>query len=314
MARPRKNSLDYFPLDVDIFENEKVIAVTGDNARAEIVIIKLLCAIYRNGYFIKWSELMRMKMLRSLPGVSAGLLDDVIENLIRWDFFDKGLFDSENILTSRGIQRRFFEATKRWAGNCIDPKYLLIELPPTRKTARTQPSASKEKPANETPTAPAPELPLSSEPIPAPPAAYRKTVEQEVAEFKTDDAWANNVCTRYNLTRRQLDCYFDDFALKCDKPAHESLRDAKSHFCRWLNKQNVDQSPDAPIRAAERRAVSEKIAREEAAERAARAQTSAVTGAAALEAFMKSRGLNPDESVISALPNPQKPKPSKSQS
>lgn len=317
MARPRKNGLEYFPLDVDFFDDEKIVAISGEfGIKGELAAIKLLCAIYRNGYFIKWSDMLRMKMLKSLTGVSSELLDQILNRLIKWEFFDKNLFDSEKILTSRGIQKRFFEASKRWVGKDIEAKYLLVDHPAAHKGPRKQPqpSASKEKPANDTPTSPVPELPLSPEPIPAPPAAYRKTVEQEVAEFKADEAWANNVCTRYNLTRRQLDCYFDDFALKCDKPAHESLRDAKSHFCRWLNKQNVDQSPDAPIRAAERRAVSEKIAREEAAERAARAQTSAVTGAAALEAFKKSRGLNPDESVISALPNPQKPKPSKSQS
>ena len=30
MARPRKTGLDYFPFDVDFFEDEKIVAIAGE--------------------------------------------------------------------------------------------------------------------------------------------------------------------------------------------------------------------------------------------------------------------------------------------
>ena len=114
MARPNKIGLDYFPLDVDIFEDEKVSAISGEfGIKGEITVIKLLCAIYRNGYFILWNDLLKFKLLRSLPGISSELIESIVNRLVIWEFFDKHLFDSVKVLTSRGIQKRYFEASKR---------------------------------------------------------------------------------------------------------------------------------------------------------------------------------------------------------
>lgn len=114
MARPRKTGLDYFPFDIDFFSDEKMVAVAGEfGLKGEIVAIHLLCAIYRNGYFIEWTEMMRYKMLKELPGISADLLDGIVRRLAHWGFFDKTLLDSARVLTSRGIQRRYFEASRK---------------------------------------------------------------------------------------------------------------------------------------------------------------------------------------------------------
>lgn len=114
MARPNKIGLDYFPLDVDIFEDEKISAISGEfGIKGEITVIKLLCAIYRNGYFILWNDLLKFKLLRNLPGISSELIESIVNRLVLWEFFDKTLFDSVKVLTSRGIQKRYFEAVRR---------------------------------------------------------------------------------------------------------------------------------------------------------------------------------------------------------
>lgn len=114
MAAPNKTGLDYFPFDVDFFEDEKLEAISGEfGLKGELATIKLLCAVYKNGYFVVWNNLFKMKLLKRLPGVSTELLEQIVNRLVLWGFFDKSLFDSDKVLTSNGIQKRYFEATKR---------------------------------------------------------------------------------------------------------------------------------------------------------------------------------------------------------
>lgn len=127
MAAPSKQKLDYFPFDVDFFTDEKIEAISGEfGIKGEIVAIKLLCAIYRNGYFILWSEMLKMKLLKNLPGINPELLEQIVNRLVRWGFFDETLFNSVKVLTSTGIQKRFLEASKRRKG--VDASlYWLLE-------------------------------------------------------------------------------------------------------------------------------------------------------------------------------------------
>ena len=113
MARPNKIGLDYFPLDVDFFEDEKILAISGEFAvKGEIISLRILCEIYRNGYFVEYSELLKNKLAR-LGGLSGGLVDEVVSKLVKYGFFEESLFREFNILTSKGIQKRFIEASKR---------------------------------------------------------------------------------------------------------------------------------------------------------------------------------------------------------
>lgn len=126
MGRTRKTGLDYFSFDTDFFSNRKIVCVAGEfGIKGEIVAIKLLCAIYRNGYFMEWSESAKYTLLTQLPGISVSLLEQIVNRLVRWEFFDASLFDSDKVLTSASIQRRYFEAVK-WRKIDGNPEYLLI--------------------------------------------------------------------------------------------------------------------------------------------------------------------------------------------
>lgn len=127
MARPKEEGLKYFPFDIDFFNDEKIEAISGEfGIKGEIATIKLLCAVYRNGYFIEWNEMLKMKLLKNLPGVSLDLLEQIINRLVKWEFFDKNLFDSVKILTSHGVQKRYFEAIRR-RRKSKDYPYILID-------------------------------------------------------------------------------------------------------------------------------------------------------------------------------------------
>lgn len=126
MARPNKIGLDYFPFDIDFFEDEKIEAIFVEfGIKGEITVVKLLCAIYRNGYFILWNDRLKIKLLKNLPGISSELLEQIINRLVKWDFFNESLFNSASILTSLGIQKRYFSVIKRRKQN-EDYPYLLI--------------------------------------------------------------------------------------------------------------------------------------------------------------------------------------------
>jgi len=41
MARPNKQGLDYIPLDVGIFEDDKILAISGEfSVKGEIIVLK----------------------------------------------------------------------------------------------------------------------------------------------------------------------------------------------------------------------------------------------------------------------------------
>lgn len=126
MARPRKKGLDYFPFDVDFFNDEKIVAIAGEfGVKGEIAAVKLLCAIYRNGYFIEWNEMLLMKLLHQLPGLSSELISQIVMRLVKWGFFDKDLFD-KGIITSRNIQLRWVKLAQFVGEDFINSEYNLI--------------------------------------------------------------------------------------------------------------------------------------------------------------------------------------------
>lgn len=128
MARPNKEGLDYFPFDVDFFSDEKIGSISGEfGIKGEITAIKLLCAIYRNGYFILWNDALKMSLLRGLPGISLELLEQIVTRLVRWGFFEQTLFSTVSVLTSKGIQERYFKAIKRRKDSSNYP-YLLFNV------------------------------------------------------------------------------------------------------------------------------------------------------------------------------------------
>ena len=114
MALIEKKRLDFFPFDIDFFDDEKIVSIFSEfGSKGELVAVKLLCEVYRNGYFLEWKETVRIKLVQKMSGVSVGLLDQIVSRLVKWGFFDKTLFDTAQILTSRGIQSRYFSSYSR---------------------------------------------------------------------------------------------------------------------------------------------------------------------------------------------------------
>lgn len=113
MARPIKFGIDYFPVDVDIFDDEKVIPVSSEfGAQGEAVIIRLLCSIYRNGYYVECTESFIYKIAKQ-ANVNHEVVLGVITGLVKWGFFDEGVYSAYNVISSAGIQARWKEAVRK---------------------------------------------------------------------------------------------------------------------------------------------------------------------------------------------------------
>lgn len=126
MARPQKIGLDYFPLDVDIDQDDKVAIIEAQHGILGFaIIIKLLMKIYSEGYYYDWTEKEQILFSRRV-NVDINQVDVIIKDSIKWGMFDKELFNEHKILSSVGIQVRYLEAVKRRNKVEIAKEFLLL--------------------------------------------------------------------------------------------------------------------------------------------------------------------------------------------
>lgn len=130
MARTNKVGIDYFPFDVDFFNDEKIEFVAARfGVKGEVVALRLLCKIYRNGYYTTWTDdECTLLAKRAGDGITPSLVSDVVNELAKRGFFDESIFSRFSVLTSRGIQNRYFEATKRYKSIEAQAEYLLVNV------------------------------------------------------------------------------------------------------------------------------------------------------------------------------------------
>lgn len=128
MARPTKIGLDYFPLDVDMDQDDKIFYIeTKYGPTGFAVIIKLFMRIYKNGYYCNWGEKEQLMFSRKV-NVDINTLSDIINDCINEGLFDKNVYEKYGVLTSKGIQNRFLEACSRRKKVIIDSRYLVADI------------------------------------------------------------------------------------------------------------------------------------------------------------------------------------------
>ena len=242
MARPRKPGLDYFPFDVGFFEEENIACIAGEfGIKGEITAVKLLCAVYRNGYFLEWNDMVRFKLLRDLPGVSAELLDQIVNRLVRWGFFDSSLFGSVKVLTSQRIQLRYFEATKY---RMKDEKlmHLLIPFPKDYSDKKSLKGVSQqETPISQQETlvshGKTPQIKRNIKKEEDKSSSQKSGVVDElrccVEEYKSKEIWLSDMEKKFKLPRQDIIASLDEFYLdtRCKQ---YNVRNVPYIFNLWL--------------------------------------------------------------------------------
>ncbi|MGG7215310.1 Lin1244/Lin1753 domain-containing protein [Clostridium nigeriense] len=127
MARPQKNGLDYFPLDVDIDQDDKIALIEAQHGVIGFaIVIKLLMKIYKNSYFYEWTEKEQLLFSKRI-NVDINSINVVINDCIKWGLFDSNLLKTKEILTSKGVQARYLEAVGRRTKVEMKKEYLLLD-------------------------------------------------------------------------------------------------------------------------------------------------------------------------------------------
>lgn len=130
MPRPLKQGIDYFPYDVDIDLDDKLLMIIGEfGEKGERLFIKMLVWTYKHeGYFFNFKEDVQLRFLSrySYCGFSMSFMGEVVLRFIRWGLFDKSVFDAFHILTSVRIQETWLEATRKRKNRTFEEKIWLL--------------------------------------------------------------------------------------------------------------------------------------------------------------------------------------------
>lgn len=121
------SGIPYFPLDVHLDDKFELIEAEF-GLKGFAVVVKLLQRIYGGqGYYCEWTNDIELLFSKSV-GQSNNLVSQIVSAAVKRGIFDSKLYDKYSILTSQGIQKRYFEAVSRRKEVNVKKQYLLIDV------------------------------------------------------------------------------------------------------------------------------------------------------------------------------------------
>lgn len=136
------SGIDYFPMDCHFDDDKMPIIEAEYGLEGFAVIVKLYQRIYGGcGYYCAWSDRTAMLFAKSC-GVSPETVKGVVESALNEEIFDKAMYMTYGILTSHGVQKRFFAVAKRRRIVFDKPEYVLLS-PEELNPANTVSSENK---------------------------------------------------------------------------------------------------------------------------------------------------------------------------
>lgn len=148
MGRNRKMGLDYFPFDIDTFQDIKIRKlIKYQGGKAITIYALLLCFIYKDGYYMRWDKELPF-IISEQTGFEEAYISEVIKSCLTLGLFSKELFDTEQVLTSKGIQSRYRDICKQIKRKCDFSEYSLISSEENDISSEEIPVSSEEKPIN----------------------------------------------------------------------------------------------------------------------------------------------------------------------
>ena len=112
MAFRRGKGLRYFPLVTDFFQDRDIRRLVYKCGQKGVLLyIYILCALYAQGYALKWDEDILQDAAVDLQS-NTDELQEVLNYLLEKGLFDRGIFDSYGMLTSKAVQRQFQDCVR----------------------------------------------------------------------------------------------------------------------------------------------------------------------------------------------------------
>ena len=148
------DGINYFPMGVNFMEENAMEVIEAKyGIKGSTIVLKLLCKIYKEGYFIRWDE-EQCLIFANKAGreVQAAEVQGIIEILFIKGILDRNSYLENGILTSESIQKVWLEATKRRKRELSELPYLMVR--PEKESgkpdnASTQQEIERPKPLKE---------------------------------------------------------------------------------------------------------------------------------------------------------------------
>lgn len=125
MARPTKQGLDYFPMDVHMDNKIKFIEIKF-GLEGFAAVVKMFQEIYAGGYWIEWGEDEQL-LFAGEHKIDPNKLQEITKEAVKREIFNPVLFEKYGILTSKGIQSRYKEIVRRRKDVVMISEYTLID-------------------------------------------------------------------------------------------------------------------------------------------------------------------------------------------
>ena len=108
MARISKPGLDYFPLDVNFFQDRKVRRISNRHPAAGIAALtSLLCLIYKEkGFYVAWNQDTLFDISQEVC-CEEEEMQAIIDDCLSVGLFDTYIYKEYGILTSQAIQEQY---------------------------------------------------------------------------------------------------------------------------------------------------------------------------------------------------------------
>lgn len=121
-----KVKLDWFKLDCQT--DDKIDLVEAEFGLIGFaVVVRLFQKIYGGeGYYCEWNEDVALRFAKK-NNVGCNAVSEIVKASVKRGIFDERMFTEFGILTSHGIQSRYFEAVGRRKGEISKPEYLLFK-------------------------------------------------------------------------------------------------------------------------------------------------------------------------------------------
>ena len=123
------DGINYFPIGVNFMEENAMEVIEAKyGIKGPAIVLKLLCKIYKEGYFIRWDE-EQCLIFANKAGreVQAEEVQGIIEILFIKGILDRNSYLENGILTSENIQKVWLEATKRRKRELSELPYLIVK-------------------------------------------------------------------------------------------------------------------------------------------------------------------------------------------